>query len=81
MIVRSSERFDKALGVAPDLIQKKFHKQIRLLVQNLGHPSLHAKKYSESENIWQARVDKSWRFYFLIQNDTYYLLDIIPHPK
>lgn len=81
MIARSSERFEKALTAVPESIQKKFHKQLRLLVQNLRHPSLHAKKYSESENIWQAWVDKSWRFYFLIKDNTYYLLDIISHPK
>ena len=30
---------------------------------------------------WQARVNKDWRFYFVIQNDTYIILDVVPHPK
>jgi plasmid maintenance system killer protein len=52
-----------------------------LLLQNLYHPSLHAKKYDESRGLWQARVNKDWRFYFLIQDDAYYLVDIMRHPK
>ena len=42
---------------------------------------LRAKKYDESRGIWQARVNKDWRFYFVIQDDIYYLVDIIRHPK
>ena len=52
-----------------------------LLLHNLHHPSLRAKKYDEGQNLWQARVNKSWRFYFLIQGDAYYIVDIVPHPK
>ena len=51
-----------------------------LLVQILRHPSLRAKKYDEARDIWQARVDRAWRFYFQIKGDTYYLLNITPHP-
>jgi len=62
-------------------IRKKLNKQLDLLIRDLRHPSLRAKKYNEPDNVWQARVDDSWRFYFRIEGDTYYLLDIIPHPK
>jgi len=34
-----------------------------------------------ARNIWQARVDGGWRFYFQIERDTYIPLDIIAHPK
>ena len=51
------------------------------LEENLRHPSLRGKKYDESRNIWQARDNKDWRFYFLIRDDVYYIIDIIPHPK
>jgi hypothetical protein len=51
------------------------------LADNLHHPSLHAKKYDESKDRWQARVNKGWRFYFNIVGDTYIIRDIVPHPK
>jgi mRNA interferase RelE/StbE len=76
-----TERFLKSIEDAPPHIQKAFYKQSRLLLENLRHPSLRAKKYDEPRGIWQARVTRDWRFYFRITGDTYYLIDIIPHPK
>jgi len=31
--------------------------------------------------MWQARINGGWRFYFQIEENTCYLLDIIRHPK
>jgi mRNA-degrading endonuclease RelE of RelBE toxin-antitoxin system len=66
---------------APPAIQRAFDKQALLLVNDLRHPSLRAKKYDESRDLWQARVSGSWRFYFKIQGDTYRLEEIRSHPK
>ncbi len=62
-------------------MQKAFDKQVRLLAANLHHPSLHAKKYDQARDIWQARVNRRWRFYFTIAADTYRIEDVIAHPK
>ncbi len=70
-----------ALKLAPANVNKAFYKQVRLLAENLRHPSLHAKKYDETQDLWQARVNKDWRFYFTIEGDTCVVLDVIPHPK
>ena len=59
--------------------QGKFDKQLKYLLQNIRHPSLMAKKYDEGKNIWQARVDRDFRFYFLIEKNIYTLLDIKRH--
>jgi len=45
------------------------------------HPSLHAKKYDESHNVWQARINQDWRFYFTIEGATFYIVDMTRHPK
>lgn len=76
-----SEAVYEALEEAPNEVRKAFFKQINFLVLNLQHPSLHARKYDESNDRWQARVNKNWRFYFKIIDDTYYILKLIPHPK
>ena len=55
-------------------------KQVGYLINNLRHPSLRAKKFDETRGIWQARVDRYFRFYFTIENDVYKLLDITDHP-
>jgi mRNA-degrading endonuclease RelE of RelBE toxin-antitoxin system len=72
---------EKALADAPFAIRKAFFKQLKLLEQNLHHPSLHAKKYDESRDLWQARVNKDWRFYFVIRDDVYIIVTVVPHPK
>jgi len=81
MKIGYSERAGKTLESLPKAVSQAFFKQVRFMGQNLMHPSLRAKKYDESMDLWQARVNKSWRFYFLIQDDVYYIVDIVPHPK
>ena len=70
----------QALADAPAPVRKAFFKQVRFLEKNLKHPSLRAKKYDERKEIWQARVNRDWRFYFNIVDQTYVIRDIIPHP-
>jgi len=81
MRARRTSRFDRSYLDAPGAVQNAFDKQLKHLLSNLSHPSLRAKKYDESRNIWQARVNRNWRFYFTIEGDVIELLDIIPHPK
>lgn len=81
MKVHTSARFDKSYAKAPLRIQRLVDKQIRFLLDNIRHPSLHTKKYDESRDIWQARVDGSWRLYFQIKTDTYFLINVMNHPK
>jgi mRNA interferase RelE/StbE len=71
----------RALEEAPSVVRKAFLKQVRFLTENIQHPSLSAKKYDEVKDIWQARVNRNWRFYFSIVGDTYFIRDIVPHPK
>jgi plasmid maintenance system killer protein len=67
--------------VAPSGVRKAFDKQVKLLVGNLHHPSLRAQKYDEANDLWQARVNRGWRFYFMIQDATYVIVAIVAHPK
>lgn len=76
-----TERARKSLDDLPASVRKALFKQVKFLEKNLHHPSLRAKKYDESQDLWQARVTKDWRFYFRIQGDVCYIVDIIPHPK
>jgi len=71
----------RAFFNAPLDVQKAVLKQIEFLAQDLRHPSLRAKKFDESKDLWQARVNRSWRFYFTIEGEAYMIQDIVPHPK
>ncbi|HXP85237.1 MAG TPA: hypothetical protein VN841_10980 [Bryobacteraceae bacterium] len=70
-----------AAADAPAQVRKALHRQLAFLEHDLHHPSLRAKKYDESGDIWQARVNRSWRFYFKIIADRYVIEDVTPHPK
>ena len=81
MKIDSVPRALDALESAPIIVGKAFFKQVGFFGANLKHPSLHAKQYDESRDLWQARVNRDWRFYFVITGDTYVITDIIPHPE
>ena len=81
MRVLFSDRFTRSFQAAPERVQREFGKQLGHLLRNLRHASLRAKKYDEVRDIWQARVNDDWRFYFRIEGALYHLTDIVPHPK
>ena len=81
MRIDFTDRVLDAMEDAPPAVRKAFRKQLRFLAENLHHPSLRAKKYDEARDIWQARVNDSWRFYFTIERDVYHLHEIRVHPK
>jgi hypothetical protein len=81
MILRFSKHFLRSFSKAPKAVQEAFAKQSQLLLQNVHHPSLHAKKYDEGRNLWQACVNYSWRFYFKIEGNAYLMEEIRRHPK
>ena len=65
----------------PSRFRKPSSSKSGFLQRDLRHPSLRAKKYDESRDLWQARVNESWRFYFNIVEGTYIIRDIVPHTK
>jgi mRNA-degrading endonuclease RelE of RelBE toxin-antitoxin system len=81
MRVVLTRRAARDLGSLPPRIQSVARKQFEVLAKNIRHPSLRAKKYLESEDLWQGRVNRDYRFYFRIVGDEYRVQMIIPHPK
>jgi mRNA interferase RelE/StbE len=65
----------------PARLKRAVDKQLVFLLRDIRYPSLRAKKYDETNDIWQARVNDDYRFYFRIAGDEYRILRIIPHPK
>jgi hypothetical protein len=76
-----TEKFAGQLADAPSDVQRAFARQLAHLMRGLRHPGLHAKKYDEARNLWQARLTRDWRFYFRIEGDTYLLEMMIAHPE
>lgn len=79
MIYETTSQFDRSFRKLSPEIKTAFRKQIGFLLKDMRHPSLRAKKYDESYDIWQARVNDNVRFYFSITGNRYVLLDIEKH--
>jgi len=68
----------------PPRIQQRFDKALRLLLTDVRHPSLRAKKMEgmrdpEGRDIWEARVTQAFRFTFVMEGETCLLRHIGPH--
>ena len=81
MKFRLTTKAERDFAALSPPLQARVDKQLALLLHNLRHPSLRAKKYDEKNGVWQGRVTQDYRFYFRIEGDTYVILAIIPHPK
>jgi len=84
MYLERTDSFKQDFAKLPTLLRRRAEKTLRLLAQNLRHPSLRTKKVYHQKLqrwVWQARVDGGWRLYFQIKGDTIHLLTISPHPK
>jgi mRNA-degrading endonuclease RelE of RelBE toxin-antitoxin system len=80
MKIRLTDRSAYQYARLPKSIQRKADRQFDYLSSDLRHPSLHAKKYQGHNNLWQARIDRSWRFYFHIIEPDEVVVSIIQHP-
>lgn len=81
MIIRFSESFEKSFKKLPPEIKRKFEKQASFLLRDMMHPSLRCKKREEFGDVWQARVDDNYRFFFQIAKNTYFIINITKHEK
>jgi mRNA-degrading endonuclease RelE of RelBE toxin-antitoxin system len=81
MQIKLNKKADKQYDKLPKNIQKKVDKQFSYLLQDFRHSSLKAKLYRGTNNLWQARIDKSYRFYFYIVDPHYIVVALINHPK
>ena len=77
--ISRTRKFKRLYLSLPGEIQKKFEKQIRMLINDFHYPSLHVKKIQGHENIWEARVDIHYRFTFELVQDTLFLRAIGNH--
>ncbi len=53
----------------PQNIQEKLHRRLIYLASDIRHPAFHTRKMVNRENIWEARIDRQYRFTFHIEKD------------
>ncbi len=64
MIIHWSNRFTQAYKRLPLEIQKRFDEKIKIFESNSKHPSLNIHRVRTAPGIWEAYVNKSYRWTF-----------------
>jgi mRNA interferase RelE/StbE len=79
MKVIRTEPFKRDFQRLPEAIKRRIEAALRLLIANPHHPSLRIKKVRGKllkgyDNIFEGRITRDYRFFFLIETDAYVLL-------
>ena len=74
-----TNRFKQAYRKLPPQIQKKVKKALRLLDENLHHPSLRVRKIQGVENIYEGRIDRKYRVSFQMEGNDVILRNVDNH--
>lgn len=79
MEIRLTRSFQKDYRNLPAKLQQLIDKKLIFLLENQRHPSLEIKKMVGFEYIWEARINRSYRFTFQIEGNTYLLRRVGQH--
>jgi len=79
MKIARTERFKKAYQSLSQTEKWQAQKAIRLLAEDLRHPSLGVKKIQGTGHIWEARVSRGCRMTFEMEGDTIVLRTVGEH--
>ena len=80
MKISFTKQAESSYSKLPLQIQKKVDKQMMLLISNYRHPSLRTRKMG-GEDHFEGRVDKKYRFTFIVDKDEIYILTVGPHDE
>lgn len=81
MQICRTERFKSAFQGLSKADRKRVEKVLRLMVENLRHPSLRVKKMEGTADIFEARASRSIRVTFQIQENAILLRNVGAHDK
>jgi len=59
--IELTDRFSQLYNELPEAVRKKVNKAIRLLAEDIWHPSLQSKPIQGAPGIYEARVDRNYR--------------------
>ena len=79
MNIHLAASFKKDYQQLPADAQQLFDSKLRILVQNIRHPSLRIKKMKGFENRWEGSINMFYRFTFEMHDDYFLLRRIGPH--
>lgn len=79
MILQRSERYVRAYRKLTEADKVKVRKALRLLSDDLRHPSLRVKRLQGMAHVWSARASDELRFTFELVEDRVVLRNVGHH--
>ena len=80
MNIQFTKKAQKQFKKLPANLKEKTRKQFHFLLDNPDHPSLRLKKMGGLER-FEARIDRQYRFTFMIVENDIFILSIGPHDE
>lgn len=80
MKIQFTKKAQKQFVKLPEAIKKKARKQFHFLLDNHNHPSLRARRML-GVGTFEARIDKGYRFTFMLVEEDIYILTIGQHDE
>lgn len=80
MKIKFTKKAQKQFTKLPEKLKQKTRKQFHFLLDNYNHPSLRIRKMS-GVGIFEARIDRGYRFTFMIIDSELFILSIGQHDE
>lgn len=68
MEVYRTKIFEDDFTELPKTVRHRFEVELGIFLNNPLHPSLRCKKMAGTDDIWEVRITKGYRFTFTLQN-------------
>ena len=81
MRLARTDRFKRAYNNLTGEEKRRAEKALRLLMNDMSHPSLRVKRVRKTKQIWEATVSMRIRMTFELQEDVIILRNIGGHDK
>lgn len=67
MKIKRTQSFERDFRKLSPALMGRAEKALRLLIQNLRHPSLEARLVDKKHRIWKAKVNGDWRLTYQLE--------------
>jgi mRNA-degrading endonuclease RelE of RelBE toxin-antitoxin system len=74
-----TDRFQRAARALSADDRQRVQKALRLMAEDLKHPSLRVRKIQGTKGIWEARASRSLRITFQMETGALLLRNVGPH--
>ena len=81
MKILYTKKFLRSFNKLLSDIKKRAKKKFNIFLNNSNHPSLRVKKIKNRKGVFEGRINRDYRFSFLITKEAYVFINIGKHDE